>query len=231
MTLADKITLSRVAVLPAFGAAFLLAPPAWFWLAAAIYSWVEISDVLDGQVARRTGQISELGKLLDPYCDAVCRGVAFLLLLHVGLCATWMAGVILIREMTVYWLRAQAARVNYILAARFSGKTKAVVHGGTILAALLVPVVGGPVGDLVGVPLVVAGAGDQAAAHGWEIYTDAARGLVNGLCALSAALSVLSILDYLVFTRRLFKDAGASTSAPVMRPARSEDERSARAAD
>jgi len=84
LTLADKITLSRVALAPAVVAAYLLLPidhQLCFWVAGALGGVAEFTDYVDGRVARARGEVSDFGKLADPFCDVFYRIAVFLALI------------------------------------------------------------------------------------------------------------------------------------------------------
>jgi len=82
--LADRITLARLVLAPLAVAAYLLLPvegQACFWAAGWICGAAEFSDWLDGKVARSRGEVSDFGKLADPFCDVFYRMLVFLALL------------------------------------------------------------------------------------------------------------------------------------------------------
>lgn len=82
MTLADKLTLARIGLAPLAVAAYLLLPPVWcFWVCGWICALAEFTDYFDGWVARRRNEVSDFGKLADPFCDVVYRISIFLVLL------------------------------------------------------------------------------------------------------------------------------------------------------
>ncbi len=84
MTLADRITLARLLIAPIAAAAYLLLPvggQACFWAAGWICGLAEFSDWLDGRVARARGEVSDFGKLADPFCDVFYRMLVYLALL------------------------------------------------------------------------------------------------------------------------------------------------------
>lgn len=87
MTLADKVTLARLGLMPVIVAAYLLLPPIWaFWVVAWTCGLAEYTDLLDGRIARQRGEVSDFGKLADPFCDVVYRiGVFLAYLLPAGL--------------------------------------------------------------------------------------------------------------------------------------------------
>lgn len=98
----------------------------------------EITDWLDGWLARRMNQTSSLGKLLDPLADTLTRFTIFLTFLSVHLIPLWMVICLFFRDMIVAYVRVAAAANNYIMSARSSGKLKAVVQGIGIFVVLFV---------------------------------------------------------------------------------------------
>ncbi|MBA3845502.1 MAG: CDP-alcohol phosphatidyltransferase family protein [Planctomycetes bacterium] len=84
LTLADRFTLARIALAPLIVAAYLLLPMQWmlcFWGAAFLCAVAEYTDFIDGRVARARGEVSDFGKLADPFCDVFYRIAVFLVLL------------------------------------------------------------------------------------------------------------------------------------------------------
>jgi len=91
----------------------------------------EISDVVDGMLARATGVVTDLGKLLDPLADILGHMGTFLCLLWIGLVPLWLLIVIYYREAMVGTLRIIAAKRGIVVAARTSGKLKSIALGGS----------------------------------------------------------------------------------------------------
>ncbi len=91
MTLADKVTLARLGLMPLIVAAYLLLPaPLAFWVVGLTCGLAEYTDLLDGRIARARGEVSDFGKLADPFCDVIYRiGVFLAYLLPAG---WWAAG-------------------------------------------------------------------------------------------------------------------------------------------
>ncbi len=97
--------------------------------AAVLALLLELTDLLDGQIARRYGAVTSFGKLFDPFSDAFCRYTLFLGLYAIGIADLWMIMLIFYRDSSVSFLRTVAAMRNVVLAARPSGKLKAIVQG------------------------------------------------------------------------------------------------------
>ncbi len=140
MNLATSVTVFRILLAPVFAWVIYQArngSTALLWAALALAILSEISDGLDGWLARRLGQVSDLGKLLDPLADSLARMTSFLAFTAVG----WMSlGVMLVliwRDILVSAIRTAAASQGLVLAARSSGKIKAIVQAAAIFAVLL----------------------------------------------------------------------------------------------
>ena len=105
-------------------------------IAIVIALFAEATDVADGYFARKHNQISDTGKLLDPYADKIWRFSAFLCIGMRGYAELWMVAVIFWRMLTISHLRTVAAMKGRVIAARVSGKIKAIIQGGGILVVL-----------------------------------------------------------------------------------------------
>lgn len=100
MTLADKVTLARLGLMPVIVAAYLLLPAPWcLWVAGWTCALAEYTDLLDGRIARARGEVSDFGKLADPFCDVIYRiGVFLAFLLPAGAHALWGSAAFLVGE-------------------------------------------------------------------------------------------------------------------------------------
>ena len=103
----------------------------------------ELSDIADGIIARRCNMISELGKVLDPFCDKLMHGAlaACLLIHHHGDWHIWaFFGFLFIKEMTMLVLGGMAARrTGRMHSARWYGKVSTVVVNLVMIALFLLP--------------------------------------------------------------------------------------------
>ena len=127
MTLASKITLIRVAMIPAYLAAMYLsggtAGP-WMWAGLAIFILASLTDYIDGQIARRCNQVSDFGKFLDPLADKLLTIAAMSMFCEWGRFPAWALMIVLTREFAVSGLRMVAASKGSVIAAGWSGKIK-----------------------------------------------------------------------------------------------------------
>lgn len=125
----NTITLLRLPLGP-LAVGFLVTETVWgIALAAVLALILEITDIADGKIARKYGLVSDFGKLFDPYSDSFSRFTLFLGLHAIGVADTWMIVAIFFRDSTVSFLRMVAATRNVVIAARQSGKIKAIVQG------------------------------------------------------------------------------------------------------
>ncbi len=142
VTVPNMLTLTRVALLPAIIVAIRLDSGLGYFLAFVLACLGEITDFTDGYVARMRGEVSALGKLLDPMADTITRFSIFLTLHSVGLVPLWMVLVLFVRDMSIAYMRAFAASTGVIIAARTSGKVKAVFQGSVTLIILYLMMMG-----------------------------------------------------------------------------------------
>jgi len=95
-------------------------------VAVVIFLIAAATDWLDGFLARRRGQVTTLGKLLDPIADKVLTVSAFISLVELRLAPAWMIVVIVGREFAVSGMRSIAASRGLVIAASSWGKIKTV---------------------------------------------------------------------------------------------------------
>ena len=138
MNLPNKITLTRICMIPVFAAIFYLSQiPYNYLIAAVVFLLAALTDALDGHIARSRNLVTNLGKFLDPIADKVLVSTAFILMLTAPQVFTaageWgivVAGVcialILARELIVSGFRMVAASRDLVLAADKLGKIKTV---------------------------------------------------------------------------------------------------------
>jgi len=136
MNVPNKITLSRICLIPIFivllsvpfnwgkvsiGATYL---PVSHMIAAIIFIIAAGTDWLDGYYARKYNLITNLGKFLDPLADKLLVSAALILIVQHNLAAAWIVIIIISREFAVTGLRLVAAGDGIVLAASSLGKIK-----------------------------------------------------------------------------------------------------------
>ncbi len=183
MSLPNLITFSRILLSPVFFCVFYI--PRWFEadsLASLLVLWllfgiIELTDLLDGKIARKLDQTTETGKLLDPFADSLSRLTYFLCFAIAGIMEVWIFLILLYRDLSVSFVRLMMARKGTVMSARLSGKIKAWVYaisgivglGMLTLRELKIPVRGMDVSEMI----------------------------TYGFFALSAAVALWTLGDYL----------------------------------
>lgn len=121
------------------------------WLLFAV---MEVSDFVDGQVARRTGTVTDIGKIFDPFADSVARLTYFLSFMVAGLLPPWVFLLVMYRDVGVSYIRLLAMKGGVTMAAQVSGKIKAFIYavagGAGLLLATLNSTAGGRVAEVFG---------------------------------------------------------------------------------
>ncbi|MFZ5877250.1 MAG: CDP-diacylglycerol--glycerol-3-phosphate 3-phosphatidyltransferase [Nitrospirota bacterium] len=140
LNLPNLLTLSRIGLIPVFVALFLIEPsPFIAVLSAAVFAVASVTDWLDGYVARRRQQITDLGKLLDPIADKVLVLAALVVLVEAQRAPGWLVIILLAREFAITALRAVAAIDGHIIAADRLGKWKMAAQTAAVIVLILEP--------------------------------------------------------------------------------------------
>ncbi len=137
MTLANKLTVLRIALIPPVMVCLTNASPGWNALAALFFGVASLTDYLDGYLSRTRNEISRLGKLLDPMADKLLIAAVYITLVELGRAPAWIVTVIVGRELAVTGLRAMAAAEGLVVAADTLGKWKMVAQVVAALALIL----------------------------------------------------------------------------------------------
>jgi CDP-diacylglycerol--glycerol-3-phosphate 3-phosphatidyltransferase len=151
MTLADKVTSVRLLLAPFFFAVYLLPSaqthqwvPAFLkdprWTVPVLWGLFivsEITDLLDGKIARSRQEVSDFGKLFDPFADVMVRITYFLCFVIDGILPAALLLVVLYRELGIQFLRNLMMKKKVVLGARWGGKVKAFAYMIAGAAALL----------------------------------------------------------------------------------------------
>lgn len=138
-TPANIVTLIRICGVPLFVIAIISPWPAWFpawseaelwkpWIATGIFILLAATDGLDGYLARSRGEVTNLGKFMDPLADKILVAAALLALIELSVLPSWVALVILCREFIVSGIRMVAASQGVVIAASWYGKAKTVTQ-------------------------------------------------------------------------------------------------------
>jgi len=184
MTLADKITSSRLILAPIFFIIYFLprffpalGPALWtipvLWI---IYLVSEFTDLFDGIAARKKGEVSDFGKLYDPFADTLTQITFFLCFVADGILPSFLFLVVLYREFSILFIRNLMLKRGVTLGALMSGKVKTVIYivavGFALLASSIIRL------DL-----------------GTELYRWSVI-VAKAVFALSVLMAVISFLEY-----------------------------------
>lgn len=160
MTTANKITLTRIAMIPFF-IYFAAQPmlntaeytrgiypfPTCTLIALILFCVASFTDFLDGYVARKYNQVTDFGKFVDPLADKLLVASALILFVEQKAMAGWMVCIILARELIITSLRVVAANKGVVMAATWTGKVKTCVQIGGIIIIYLHYIIFGAVAD------------------------------------------------------------------------------------
>jgi CDP-diacylglycerol---glycerol-3-phosphate 3-phosphatidyltransferase len=177
--IANALTMLRILLVPVYG--WLLLSQGGdnatlrFW-AAAVFFLATITDRVDGEVARRRGLITDVGKVVDPIADKALMGMAFVGLSVLGELPWWITVVVLAREWGVTAMRFFVIRHGVMPAGR-GGKLKTVLQSVTL--------------TLFSLPLWVLPLSGLWTAVAWVTM------------ALAVLVTVVTGVDYLLKARRL----------------------------
>ncbi len=145
MNTANKITLSRLLLVPVMVAIYLLGDVWALWVSTVIYIIAASTDFLDGYVARKQNCVTTFGKFLDPIVDKILVVASFLLVIEKGGIIPAPYGsigmlLILTREFLVAGLRQCAAGSGKTIAADMFGKLKTLAQDITAPVLMMMPV-------------------------------------------------------------------------------------------
>jgi CDP-diacylglycerol--glycerol-3-phosphate 3-phosphatidyltransferase len=138
MSLANKLTFFRVILAPVFFIIFMLPYffPSWFvnsaiWIVPVlifIFVISQVTDLLDGMAARKLNEVSDFGKLFDPFADTITQVTFFLCFVVDGILPVTLFLVVVYREFGILLVRNLMLKKGITLGARMSGKIKTVSY-------------------------------------------------------------------------------------------------------
>ncbi len=206
MNLPNKITLTRIFMIPVFVLVFFLDGilPFAYGIAAIIFVLAACTDFIDGHIARSRGLVTNLGKFLDPIADKVLVSTAMILILTMknSIFATLGAAcegiyvatticicIIMARELIISAFRQIAAANGIIMAAEKLGKYKTACQD----AAIFVLILAGGIADVTPMEYAVP----------WATYV---TWIGLALFAVATVLTIVSGISYVVKNKQVLKD-------------------------
>ena len=139
MTIANRLTLSRIIAVPVVLAVYYL-PFAWARIAAAfLFVLASVTDLLDGKIARKRGEVTSFGKFTDPIADKLLVISMLMALCGSGKLHAMIAFAVIAREIIVSGVRLVAATSpkKLVIAASWLGKLKTNVQIVTVVLLLI----------------------------------------------------------------------------------------------
>ncbi|MEW6002029.1 MAG: CDP-diacylglycerol--glycerol-3-phosphate 3-phosphatidyltransferase [Nitrospirota bacterium] len=133
LNLPTILTLSRIVLIPVF--IFIVYQHPVF--GALIFAIASITDLLDGYLARRSGNITKFGIILDPIADKFLVISALIVLVDMERLPAWIAIIIIVREFLVTGLRVVALSKDIVIPAEIGGKIKTFIQIVAILCLIL----------------------------------------------------------------------------------------------
>ena len=176
MNLPNRLTIFRMALVPLMVAVFSFDAwlDGWNYYAAAIFFIADMTDILDGYIARKQQLVTNFGKLMDPIADKLLFCTAFIMMVDNGMLSPILCIIFVGREIIVSGFRLVTANSGKVIAANWLGKLKSALQVVAILATLL----GNPIFSR------------------WDFPFD------FGLMCTAAVFTVWSAVDYIVANRK-----------------------------
>lgn len=178
MNLPNKLTLLRIIMIPFF-VFFLLTDycgEASKYIALGIFAVASFTDFLDGKIARKYNLITNFGKFMDPIADKLLVSSAFIAFVQIGSLPAWIVIILIAREFIISGFRLVASDAGVVLAASWWGKFKTAFQ--MIMCILLIINLENKVMNIVELVFIY----------------------------LSLAMSIISLLDYLIKNRKVIAD-------------------------
>ncbi|MBQ6834072.1 MAG: CDP-diacylglycerol--glycerol-3-phosphate 3-phosphatidyltransferase [Lachnospiraceae bacterium] len=127
MNLPNKLTILRVIMIPFFVLALMLengTNQTYRYIAAAIFIIASLTDLLDGNIARKYNLVTNFGKFMDPLADKLLVCSALICMIELGQLPAWMVLIIIAREFIISGFRLVASDNGVVIAASYWGKWK-----------------------------------------------------------------------------------------------------------
>ena len=144
MNLPNKLTVIRLAMVPVFLISFIvsqkspsLAVPCMA-ICLICYLVAEVTDLMDGKIARKRGLVTDLGKVMDPFADTLSHVTYFLCFLSYGIMPLWAFVIIMWREYAILFVRMLLAKyAGKSMPANIFGKAKTVLYAVTTIVSMI----------------------------------------------------------------------------------------------
>ena len=184
--LPNALTIFRIFLIIPFTVLLLGGQRGWFGqnllvpdiLADLIFIIASLTDMLDGKIARRFGLVSNFGKFMDPLADKLLVCTAMIALIEMKRIPAWVVIVIIAREFIISGFRLIAVENGKVIAASWWGKFKTTFQMIMVILMIVEPSLA-----LMGMPVII----------------------VDIIMYIALALTIISLIDYLVKNRSVLK--------------------------
>ena len=184
--LPNALTIFRIILIIPFTVLLLGGQRGWFGsnllvpdiLADLIFIIASLTDMLDGKIARRFGLVSNFGKFMDPLADKLLVCTAMIALIEMKRIPSWVVIVIIAREFIISGFRLIAVENGKVIAASWWGKFKTTFQMIMVILMIIEPSLA-----LMGMPVII----------------------VDIIMYIALALTIISLIDYLVKNRSVLK--------------------------
>ena len=177
MNTPNKLTMLRIILIPFFVVFLLGNFSAWSkWMALAIFVIASLTDMLDGYLARRDNLVTNFGKFMDPLADKLLVCSAMICLVDMSRIPSWIVIIIIGREFVISGFRLIASDNGVVIAANYWGKCKTVCQMFMIIMLII------------------------------DLGTSTAVMIENVLIVIATALTIISLVDYLVKNKQVLSE-------------------------
>ncbi|MBO7096022.1 MAG: CDP-diacylglycerol--glycerol-3-phosphate 3-phosphatidyltransferase [Lachnospiraceae bacterium] len=184
--LPNALTVFRIILIIPFTVLLLGGQRGWFGsnllipdiIADLIFIIASLTDMLDGKIARRYGLVSNFGKFMDPLADKLLVCTAMIALIDMKRIPAWVVIIIIAREFIISGFRLIAVENGKVIAASWWGKFKTTFQMIMVILMIVEPIL-----VLIGMPVIV----------------------VDIIMYIALALTIVSLIDYLVKNRSVLK--------------------------
>ena len=196
MNLPNKLTLSRVIMVPFFVAFLLLVPQYTYfkWIALGIFIVASLTDLLDGYLARKLHLVTNFGKFMDPLADKLLVCSALIGLSSLDVIPAWITIIIIAREFIISGFRLIAAEKGTVIAARMWGKWKTTFQ--MIMSCV----------QMIVMDYYLALQNDAVVEIGLSSFYSVMVIIGNVTMYIALILTIVSLVDYLVKNKNVLKD-------------------------
>ncbi len=190
LTWANIFTSLRVFIAPAFFYFIITGNPFHTRLAVVLFGIAALTDFFDGYVARRLGEVTELGNFLDPLADKILVLSAFFAFVFLSIVPLWLVMIIILRDAATTTIRVYAENKGVPLQTSRSAKWKTALQMIYVVCVLLL--------------ISLSRTPESEVVTQWgRMVLDSS--IISWLLAALAAFSVFTFVQYLVVNRALFR--------------------------